>query len=197
MKRTSKCEEPMIRKSISLRLLKLILLIVFMIGLSEDSALAASMVRITDGDEWHYLKGVQTPPRYWNQNGFDDSAWLKGRSGFGYGNVSNRTFLEDMQGNYSTVYARREFNINNMYVVTGMTMSVVCDGPFKAYVNGVEVISSKNSLPEQLDIGGFIHELIPGSNVLSVECTNDDINSKDFSFIPYFDVSEYQGGDVR
>jgi len=165
----------------------------------QNNEKTTSNVSIKDGDEWQYFKGVEKPPRYWNQNGFDASSWLKGSAGLGYGTPLNKTPLDDMQGNYTTVYARHEFLIKNIYIVTGMTLSVICDGPFKAYINGVEVISNSavnNTTVEELDISGFIHELLPGNNVLSVQCTNDDIRSKDFTFIPYFDVYEYQGGDA-
>jgi hypothetical protein len=182
-------------------------LIAFMSGIFKQSVHAQSsahdtisMVSIKEGDEWTYFKGVQKPPRKWNQSGFDDSQWLKGTSGFGYGHTSISTHLGDMMGNYSTVYARKEFTVDNIYTVTGMTMTVICDGPFTAYLNGMKVIRSKSvrqrsQQSEKLDISGFAHELFPGSNQLSVQCSNDDVNSDDFSFIPYFEVLEYQGGD--
>lgn len=171
------------------------------VAYSQNNAeITASAVSIKDGDEWKYFKGVEKPPRYWNQNGFDVTTWPRGSTGLGYGSTLSKTHLEDMQGSYATVYARREFSIKNIYIVTGMTLSVICDGPFKAHINGVEVISNSsvnNFTVDELDISGFIHELLPGNNVLSVECSNDDIRSKDFTFIPYFDVFEYQGGDAQ
>ena len=190
-----------------------IILIVIMSGISEHAAHAQdsadnalSKVSIKDGDEWRFFKGKTKSPYKWYNNGFDDSKWLKGSTGLGYGEGTNRTYLGDMQGNYLTVYARKEFTIKNIYLVTGMTLSVVCDGPFIAYLNDVEIIRS-NSInkpttgqsiaapqAEELDVSGFIHELLPGNNVLSVECNNDDINSNDFSFIPFFEVFEDQGG---
>lgn len=193
----------------------IILLIIFVLisGISVSSAYAqtnlVSPVRIVAGDEWHYFKGVQKPPHNWQSTSFDDSSWLKGPTGIGYGNSSSRTNLADMQGNYSTLYFRKNFTINDIYVVTGMTLSVVCDGPFIAYLNDIEIIrndsitkpvndSSIITPPaDLLDISGFVHELFPGNNVLAVECNNDDITSNDFSFIPFFEIHEYQGGDVK
>jgi hypothetical protein len=158
----------------------------------------SSIVQIKEGDEWRYFKGIQKPPLNWNRGGFDDKNWQTGPSGFGYGQGMNRTYLGDMQGNYSTVYARRALAINNIYNVTGMTLSLVCDGAFIAYLNGMEIIRNSSSLQRELfDVSGFIHELLPGKNVLSVECTNDNINSNDFSFIPFFEVLEYQGGAIQ
>jgi len=162
---------------------------------------AGSIVKVTEGDEWRYFKGTTKPPYKWTSIDFDDRNWLNGLTGLGYGR-SNRTYLGDMQGNYSTVYSRRQFTINNIYPITGMTLSIVCDGAFIAYLNSVEIIrndsvntstSTVTPQAEQLDISGFIHELLPGKNVLSVECNNEDISSEDFTFIPFFEVLEHPG----
>jgi hypothetical protein len=172
-------------------------LLVFMVGINDHSAQAATMLKIVEGDSWRYFKGTAKPPFKWNSIDFDDSTWPNGFTGLGYGS-SNRTLLGDMQGNYSTIYSRRQFNINNRAAVTGMIFSIKCDGPFIAYLNGIEVIRNNSALEaEILDIGGFIHELMPGKNVISVECNNDDINSTDFSFVPFLEILEDQGGPTQ
>ena len=184
-----------------------VILTTFICGMYESNADAltnsentVSVVSVSDGDSWYYFKGMQKPPKGWNNMGFDYSNWQKGLSGIGYGLGTNRTDLADMQGNYSTVYARYEFNINSPASITGMTTSVICDGPFIVFVNGVEVIrtntiqaprthQSENVIQaEQFNINGFVHELLPGKNVLAIECSNDDLNSSDFSMIPLFEV---------
>jgi hypothetical protein len=167
---------------------------------------AGPIVHAAEGDDWRYFKGTIKPPYKWTQVDFDDSNWLKGLTGFGYGNSRSRTYLDDMKGNYSTVYARRQFTINNMYAVSRINLSILCDGAFIAYLNSVEIIrndainksaSTQTPPAEQLDISGFIHELFPGKNVLSVECNNDDISSEDFLFIPVFEVLEHKGGQIQ
>jgi hypothetical protein len=177
-------------------------LVILTVGVSEQIAQASSITRISEGDEWSYFKGVQDPPRKWHDAGFDDSNWQKGASGLGYGIGSNRTYLGDMRSNYLTVYARREFTINKPQTVKGINLTVVCDGPFITYLNGIEVIrtntiqisthdpSTGTPPAEPYNISGFVHELLSGKNVLSVQCDNDDINSDDFSFIPSFEVLE-------
>ncbi len=190
-----------------------ILLLISMSGLSEHNAYAQnstigtlSKVNVEDGDEWYYFKGLQNPPHNWNSPDLNVGNWLSGPTGIGYGMGTSRTHLEDMQGNYSTIYARKEFLINNPATTAGMTLSVVCDGPFIAYLNGVEMIRTKTvqaSTPdqpirvsdvEQFNVSGFMHELNSGKNVLAIQCDNDDINSEDYSFIPVFAVFE-KGGD--
>jgi len=175
------------------------------VGINDHSAQAATMLQVVEGDEWRYFKGTTKPPHKWTHADFDDSNWLNGLTGLGYGR-SNRTYLGDMQGRYSAVYVRRQFTINNIYAISGINLSIVCDGAFIAYLNSVEIIRNDSvikaaltpaSQAEQLDISGFIHELLPGKNVLSVECNNDDISSKDFSFVPVFEVFEHQGGQTQ
>lgn len=201
------------KRGVSCRYIKLslcfalmFLLLVVKVGINDHFAQAATTLQISEGAEWRFFKGTAKPPYKWTDIDFDDSNWLNGFSGLGYGNSRNRTYLGDMQGNYSTVYSRRQFTINNIYAVTGMTFFIECDGAFIAYLNSVEIIRSDSvnkSAPElnlhaeQLDISGFIHELLPGKNVLSVECNNDDISSKDFSFIPVFEVFEHRGGQTQ
>lgn len=94
------------------------------------------------------------------------------------------TELDDMQGNFLTVIARNEFIVNDPFEINGMKLSVLCDGPFIAFINGIEVIKSDILVTEQLDISGFIDEILPGANLLAIKCLNDDINSDNFSFIP-------------
>ena len=155
---------------------------------------------IQEGDVWSYYKGVQDPPHKWYSYDFNDSTWQSGPSAFGYGQGFNRTYLSDMQGNYDTIYARHIFMISKPQKVAGMSLSVFCDGPFIAYLNDIEVIRTNTistmssdqllSAPqaERYNISGFIHELMPGNNILAVQCSNDDIISSNFSFVPYFEV---------
>ena len=166
-------------------------------------------IQIKEGDSWDYYKGVQSPPSNWKKNDFNAINWQKGMSGFGYGSSYIRTYLEDMKDRYLSVYARRSFSIQNIYSVIDMNLYIVCDGPFIAYLNGMEIIRNdvplKSSVdqttgrpkPEQLNISGFIHELMPGPNVLSIECSNDDIKSNDFTFIPIFEVIEQSQGEIQ
>ena len=172
----------------------------FILGMSgtfEQNAYAlltsdrSPTVQIKEGDEWRYFKGTQKPPKQWNQSGFDDSNWQIGPSGFGYGLERNSTNLGDMRGNYLSVYVRRNLVVNDTHAVTNMTLSIECDGPFIAYLNGIEIIRNVSGLPgERLDVSGFIHELFPGENILAVEGSNDDINSVEFFFTPYFELTE-------
>ena len=169
----------------------LCILALLFIGLHHTgTAEGASTSTISEGDEWQYFKGVEEPPSKWNYLNYDASGWMKGRTGFGYGSGTFRTPLNDMKGNFRTLFARREFNVNNPAAVKSMILHIRCDGPFAAYINGIEVISNSEPVNEDLDISGFTDVLLTGLNVLAVQCANDDLQSDNFSFIPAFKVSE-------
>ncbi|SOH03036.1 hypothetical protein [Candidatus Kuenenia stuttgartiensis] len=214
MERESKCY---VRKSWWLYLINCIIYTTisfcFILGMSgifgqnayakATSASSSKKVKIDKGDEWRYFKGKQEPPDGWYHIGFDDSDWQKGRSGFGYGkgngngkgseSGSNITNLEDMKGSYSSFYVRRDFIVDDVHAVTNMTISIDCDGPFIVYLDGIEIIRNESGLKDELlDVSGFIHELFSGENILAIECSNDDINSDEFSFTPYFELTERQ-----
>lgn len=102
------------------------------------------------------------------------------------------TELDDMKGNYQTIFARKEFFVDDLSEIKGMKLSIDCDGPFIIYANGIEVMRNKFLVDEQLDISGFAHEIIPGPNVLAIECHNDDIDSDNFSFNTTMDFETVQ-----
>src|SRR4030042_181033 len=124
---------------------------VFLIGVFTYAANAAS-VDVIEGSEWHYFKGIKEPPFKWNHIGFDkrDKDWFKGRTGIGYGHQRVRAQLDDMRSNYLTVYARRDLTLSNAAYEflqqdsIDLTLSIVCDGSFKVWLNGIEVIRSHN-----------------------------------------------------
>ena len=162
----------------------------------------AASVDVIEGDEWYYFKGTEEPPFKWNHIGFDKGAgdWFKGRTGIGYGHQSVSTQLGDMRNNYRTVYARRDLTLSNAAYEflqqdsIDLTLSIVCDGSFKVWLNGIEVIRSQNERgapgedvqqASEIDITDFAQELLlPGKNVLAAECSNDVIDSGSFLFIP-------------
>ncbi len=101
--------------------------------------------------------------------------------------------LDDMQGRFSGILVRKEFIINDPEDIDELCLSVICDGQFVAFINGIEVIRSEVPVNETLKIGGFAHETFPGVNVLAIKCSNDNIDSSDFSFIPALEIEEKGG----
>ncbi len=165
---------------------------------------------IVEGDMWHYFKGTEEPSTPsadlgWTQVDFEDSTWLEGRSGFGYADGDDATALDDMQGNYSTFYTRRLFDIPDTAGVLELTLSVDYDDAYVCYINGTEVARSPNisGTPplHDAEADGPNHEatagggpgpdltspspslLVSGNNVIACQGINGSLASSDASLI--------------
>jgi len=163
---------------------------------------------VVQGDQWRYFKGTQEPPADWNTLAFDDSAWLAGPTGIGYEAGSGyesclATNLDDMQDSYLSVYARREFFVEDPTQLTGLTLTVDADDGYIAYLNGIPAHSEHapdrpaydepatsnheadcDGTPEPIDLSDHIADLVPGVNVLAIQVHNVSLSSSDFIFIP-------------
>src|SRR5262245_14858284 len=91
------------------------------------------------GDEWLYAKGDVAPPEDWFDPAFDDSSWIPGPTGIGYGDNDDATLLTDMQNAYLSVFARRRFPGVAPGGITTLTLRITYDDGFVAYLNGSEV----------------------------------------------------------
>lgn len=153
------------------------------------------------GDEWLYQKGTSSPPSGWISVGFDDSAWLAGNSGIGYGDDDDTTILSDMRYNYSTVYTRKVITFNGSVNITSLSLEIDYEDGFVAYINGQEVaranmpagLPSFDTLasahkepgtPDLINLDGFISLIGNGENVLAIEIHNASLDSSDLSFLP-------------
>jgi hypothetical protein len=162
---------------------------------------------ISVADNWAYFKGTQEPPAQWKETGFDDSQWLQGATGIGYGDDDDNTELLDMSGNYSSVYLRKTFLLD-MNNISAMFLDINYDDGFIAYLNGTEVASSNvNSgaahdsfatqgreadQVESIDLTSHISLLVSGqNNVLAIQGHNGAISSSDFSIIPSLRITGF------
>jgi hypothetical protein len=169
--------------------------------------LSATGAFIEVGDDWRYLKGTSeasTPIDAWRQQGFDDSGWLVGPSGFGYGDGDDATLLDDMQGSYVSLFIRKTFTVTDPSALTQLTLEIDYDDGFVAYLNGTEVARREmgnpgdpvyyNSLAdshheagtaETIDLSSsYLGLLQAGTNVLAIQGHNVNLSSSDFSLIP-------------
>ncbi|NLF32651.1 MAG: tandem-95 repeat protein, partial [Planctomycetes bacterium] len=154
------------------------------------------------GDTWRYRKGDTAPAAEWNQASFDDSAWAEGPSAIGYSSdVTHPTTLGDMQGNYTSFYARRAFNVDDPAAVMNLALDIAYDDAFVAYINGVEVARSASmggqagqpvghddyadGMHDELDPAESFAIAVPegllkaGENVLAIQVLNYDRGSSD------------------
>ena len=156
---------------------------------------------IVPGDEWDYFKGTQEPPPAWNQLDFVPGAgWLTGPTGIGYDDGDDATVLNDMRGNYPSVFCRREFELSSD--VSALRLWVDYDDGFAAFINGVEVARSASLAAPGAPISwdmlardgreagvSEVYELptsslVPGTNVLAIQVHNTALDSSDLSLIP-------------
>jgi hypothetical protein len=173
-----------------------------------------SQVTLIDiGHPGRYFKGTQEPSlgpsgqaaTTWTEIAFNDdpvrTGWLDGPSGYGYSNESGElqligTQLNDMQGNYISVYARLRFTLNEDQIsgLSDLEAEVYYDDAFVLYLNGVRVADSGDisGNPPRFDQGGGtasddrvvtmnlsnrINLLVPGTNVLAIQIHNATLSS--------------------
>ncbi len=97
---------------------------------------------VSAGENWSYRKGTSeasTPTDVWREQGFfEDASWLSGDAVIGYGDGDDTTLLNDMQGSYSSVYMRKEFNVSGT-IPSQVVVRVYYDDGAIVWVNGDEV----------------------------------------------------------
>lgn len=154
---------------------------------------------------WKIWRGSAVPsedPQAWREPLFDDSNWESLRAPFYYGvNLGNRgTFLEDMQGNYLSLFMRNTFNIPDMERVSSLRATVWVDDGAVIWINGHRVVSQ--NFFETQDPGlestaatapfptpfiphllfDFSEYLTEGENTIAVQGLNTALSSSDFIF---------------
>lgn len=159
---------------------------------------------VASGDAWKFFKGTEppgNPPEEWTSVGFDDSQWQSGPGGFGYGDNDDATVLDDMRGNYVSVYIRKEFSASSLSPDDIISFEIDYDDGFIAYLNGTEIARAhmaggnaaydstaasahEAGSPETFVLGTAGELLNAGINILAVEGHNVSSSSSDFSLIP-------------
>lgn len=164
---------------------------------------------IKPGDSWRFFRGwteASNPIDAWRGLDFPDQGWEVGPSGFGAGDGDDATVLSDMQNNYYSVYARKEFTIDDASSVANLRLTVDYDDGFVAYLNGEEILRRglgepgspvyfntpaaphEAGTPESFDLGNLPGQLRTGRNVIAIECHNESLTNGDLSLIPSLDV---------
>ncbi len=164
---------------------------------------------------WRFKRGTEeasTPIEAWRALAFDDSSWEEGMAGFGYGDDDDTTVLEDMREDdpnpgYSTVYIRKKFQVASLGKIDRLTLAILYDDGFVAYLNGHEVVrdrveddpplfnttanrSHEARDEDMFDLTEGIQYLVEGENVLCVQGHNQTISSPDFSLHPRLIASD-------
>jgi hypothetical protein len=171
-----------------------------------------TLVTLVDlGHPGRYFKGITEPSAdrgvattAWTRPEFNDepqtTEWRDGPNGYGYSNSSNelqfiRTELNDMSGNYMSVYARLRFTLTAKQIdsFSQLWAEVHYDDGFVLYLNGERVADSGqiSGNPPPFDQSGGpateppianvnlterMNLLIPGVNVLAIQAHNATIS---------------------
>lgn len=166
-----------------------------------------SSLSVDEGDECYYYLGLNEPPAKWNTIGFkkEGKEWRKAQTGIGYGDQRARTYLREMKGNYDSIYSINDLHLSKAdYELlqknsTKLTITITCDGAFKVWLNGAEVIrshrqriASVQEMQHGIDIEStsLAREVMHiGQNILSAQCSNDRLDSENFLFIPALKIT--------
>ncbi len=171
------------------------------------------------GDPGRYFKGTEEPSpgaggqatTTWTQINFNDTpgatSWQEGPSGYGYSSDASElqyvgTRLDDMRGNYLSIYARLPLTLTAEQIAsfTQLLAEVDYDDAFVLYLNGIRVgdsgdipgnppafdqpASSAGEPPTAtVDLTGRKNVLAVGTNVLAVQAHNANISSSSDSFV--------------
>lgn len=161
---------------------------------------------VRSGETVSYFKGTAEPPATWNTTSFDDSTWLTGPTGIGYGDGDDETELDDMraidgvQAGYSTVYLRKTFAVPDPDSIDQLILRIDFDDGFVAYLNGSEITRTNFAgTPTNSSVADEGHEAVGhqdvdvtvdkgliqvGNNVLAIVGLNVNTNSSDFTLNP-------------
>ena len=157
---------------------------------------------IPSNAQWDYLADEAGPEtEMWTKLGFDSKqeGWKSGIAGFGYGDGDDRTELKGMQGKFTAIYIRREFEIPKGTDLKRLGLVINYDDAFVLHVNGEELLSKgfvrgedgiekvgnhEASGAEYYSLSEFAENFKEGKNVMALEGHNTGKDSSDLSLDP-------------
>ena len=163
---------------------------------------------------WLFIKGTaeaSDPTNAWRQLDYDASSWSNSPAPFFYGETTLTnanypgTTLSDMQSNYTSIYLRKEFNVENRGNITNLILLAQVDDGFIAWINGVQMVrvnmpagevpynavaTAQATEPNNNGAAWVVYQmpasaaaLVDGTNVIAIHAFNQNLtNSSDFSF---------------
>jgi len=162
-----------------------------------------SALLLSRNSEWKYLKGTaeaSDPLEAWRTVNFDDSSWDVGSTPIRYGDGNGGTVLNDMRGNYTTVFMRRTFNVSNISEISTLNLNVDWDDGYSIWINGTLVHSQNPPATHTYDAtasrshesGSFLtYELtnpqsflLEGRNTIAIQVFNVILSSSDLLMNP-------------
>lgn len=165
---------------------------------------------VYSNDVWQYFVGTTEPDIDWRDLSFDDSSWLEGRGGIGYGDDDDSTIIAPAL----SLYQRKSFNISDTSLIKALILHIDYDDAFVAFLNNQEIgrsnIGQVGDHPAynqsaltykeaQMYQGGnpqdfllnkddFTGLLTEGENILAIQVHNYGTSSSDLSSIPFLSL---------
>jgi len=157
---------------------------------------------IFENDTFSYFVGTHEPPSDWYKLNFDNSSWMKGIGGFGYGDNDDQTLIPDKS---ISVFYNKQFFVQDTSNISQAILSMDYDDSFVAYLNGIEIARNNivgspvafddhsitdheaviysGGIPESFKINTSLLKSILnlGKNVLSIQINNSSVTSSDLS----------------
>ncbi len=116
------------------------------ISVSSSNAPSARTVLIPKNSNWKYFRGTNEPSSQiglWRYINFDDGLWEDGVTPIGYDpDLQMGTPLSDMNSNYTTIYLRKTFVLDDPYSITALYIDALYDDGFKVWINGVNGLNA-------------------------------------------------------
>lgn len=153
---------------------------------------------------WRYHSSSSAPAGSWQSEGYNHNDWSVGMAPLGYNDASANLDCATVLGyggnssnRYPAAYFRRQFNVVNPLVVTGMVVRVRCNDGMVLYLNNSEInrynmpagAVTHSTLASSVKQPTNWHEvtlpktgLVQGSNTLAVELHQAALNSGDLIF---------------
>ncbi len=163
---------------------------------------------------WSFRKGTSNPDPDWLDIGYtEDASWQPAQTPIGYADGDDNTELTDMRSNYTSIYLRRTFTIENAEDLNNIIfLDVYVDDGAIVWLNGQEAARvSVTAGDKEYDDTGTNHEaeweyvelsnpaafLTQGENIICVHALNASITSSDFSIDAqlYIPSAQDLGGD--
>jgi hypothetical protein len=120
-------------------------------------------------ETWHYT--TEEPSGAWQNVGFDDSSWKKGRASFGTRGTPNAAV--NSIWNTSDIWLRKTFDLQDPETVLGANLRFYHDEDVQVFLNGRKVVERRGYVVEYIEQPLSAEEkglLKATGNVLAVHC---------------------------